>query len=189
MNNYTWLIAGGAAATGVLSMSWGYIRSFWQQLASYIIVTCKIQGSLEEAITMYFWKNFRTSPYGLRTYVGWTIFVRPSKRVQLVAMETIGTGGKLFWLKWRPIWLKRASTESKNDTSRGTFTRYNRSVSANGVLCFAVEVFMIPIWFRKLLPTWYLRLLVKHNFKGRGEGRKPDEWYWADIELFNRGIL
>ncbi len=119
MNNYAWLIAGGAAATGVLSMSWGYIRSFWQQLASYIIVTCKIQGSLEEAITMYFWKNFRTSPYGLRTYVGWTIFVRPSKRVQLVAMETIGTGGKLFWLKWRPIWLKRASRESKNETTMG----------------------------------------------------------------------
>ncbi len=119
MNNYAWLIAGGAAATGVLSMSWGYIRSFWQQLASYIIVTCKIQGSLEEAVTMYFWNNFKTSPYGLRTYVGWTIFVRPSKRVQLVAMETIGTGGKLFWLKWRPIWLKRASTESKNDTAIG----------------------------------------------------------------------
>lgn len=107
MNEWGWILAGGAAATGAITMFWGYIRSFWSQVSSYIIVTCKVQGTLEEAVSMYCWQHYRTSPYGLRSYLGWTMFVRPRKRVQLIAMEVIGTSGKLFWHGWRPVWISR----------------------------------------------------------------------------------
>ncbi|MHB9044390.1 MAG: AAA family ATPase [Pirellulales bacterium] len=115
MNEWGWLLAGGAAITGAITMFWSYVRSFWSQIASHIIVNCKVQGGLEQAVSMYCWQRYKTSPYGMRNYLGWTMFVRPVKRVQLIAMEIVGTNGKLFWRGWRPIWVKRASRYDKSD--------------------------------------------------------------------------
>ncbi len=39
-----------------------------------------------------------------------------------------------------------------------------------------------------LIPTWVLRLLVQRNYRLRADGRVPDEWYWADLALLERGI-
>ena len=114
MNQWGWIIAGSAAVTGAITMFWSYIRSFWCQISSYAIVNCKVQGALEEAVSMYCWQHYRTSPYGLRSYLGWTMFVRPRKRVQLIAMEIIGTSGKLFWHGWRPVWISRVQRYEDN---------------------------------------------------------------------------
>ena len=53
MNEWGWLLAGGAAITGAITMFWSYVRSFWSQIASHIIVNCKVQGGLEQAVSMY----------------------------------------------------------------------------------------------------------------------------------------
>jgi hypothetical protein len=119
MNHWGWIIGGTAALTGALTMFWGYIRSFWTQVSSYLIVNCKVQGGLQEAVSMYCWQNFKTSPYGMRNYIGWTMFVRPKKRVQLIAMEIVGTGGKLFWCGWRPVWIKREARYNQQDIMMG----------------------------------------------------------------------
>src|SRR5574340_495997 len=103
---YGWLIAGAAALTGALSMGWGYVKGFWAQVANLFVVTVTIRGDLEEAVNMYCWRHYKASPWGFRTYLGCTIFVRPVKRVQVIGMESIGTQSKLFWNGWRPVWLK-----------------------------------------------------------------------------------
>jgi hypothetical protein len=115
MNQWGWIIAGAAAMTGTFSMCWSYVKSFWTYMKSHVIVTCQVQGDLEEALSMYCWTHFKCSPFGIRNYVGWTIFVRPVKRVQLITMEFIGKKGKLFWRGWRPIWTKRSGPYEGSD--------------------------------------------------------------------------
>ncbi len=115
MHHWAWILGGTAALTGALTMFWGYLRTFWLQISSYLIVTCKVQGRLEEAVSMYCWQHYKTSPFGVRSYLGWTMFVRPTKRVQLIAMEVVGMSGKLFWYGWRPMWIKRETRYGRND--------------------------------------------------------------------------
>jgi len=107
MTNFGWLIAGSAAAAGFIGMFWGYVRSLWNQVSSRVIVSCEIRGRLAEATGMYFWRHFRVSRFGFRTFLGWLMYVRPVKRVQLIALETIGHSGRLYWRGWRPLWLSR----------------------------------------------------------------------------------
>jgi len=114
MDHWGWIIAGGAAATGFLATFWSYLRSLWQQLASRVIITCEVRENLAEAISMYCWQQFRSSRFGFRAYTGWSMYVRPKKRVQLIAMEVIGHAGKLYWCGWRPLWLSRIRPGEKN---------------------------------------------------------------------------
>lgn len=60
---------------------------------------------------MYFWQNFHASRFGLRTYVGCAMYVRPVKRVQMIALEAIGATCRLYWRGWRPIWISRLTHE------------------------------------------------------------------------------
>jgi hypothetical protein len=76
MTDMGWLIAGGAALSGTIGMFWGYVKTLWAQLASYIIVTTAIEGRLTAAINMYAWKNFKPTRFGPRSYTGWSMFVR-----------------------------------------------------------------------------------------------------------------
>jgi hypothetical protein len=118
MTDMGWLIAGGAALSGTIGMFWGYVKTLWAQLASYIIVTTAIEGRLTAAINMYAWKNFKPTRFGPRSYTGWSMFVRPVKRVQLIAMELLGAEGKLFWKGWRPIWISK-QTKAKGENNNG----------------------------------------------------------------------
>src|SRR5271157_159721 len=124
MSEYGWLIAGGAALTGGLTMFWSYLKSFYQQIASHIIVSCDIRGRLNDAITLHCWKNLKTSPFGFRTYLGWSMYVRPVKRVQLIAMETVGQSTKLYWKGWRPLWITRQKNDEKEAIKLGDSERY-----------------------------------------------------------------
>lgn len=47
----------------------------------------------------------------------------------------------------------------------------------------------LSMLFRKLVPTLALQALVWWNYRQRERGVKPDEWYWADLLLIERGIL
>lgn len=120
MSDFGWLIAGGAAVTGVLGVFWGYVRLLWTQLASRIIVSCELRNGLAEPVGMYFWQHFKASCFGFRTYTGETMYVRPVKRVQLVAMEVVGHAGRLYWRGWRPLWLSRIQSNDKGGMHIGT---------------------------------------------------------------------
>ena len=103
MSDWGWIIAGGAAVSGFLGVFWGYVKSLWGQLSSRVIFTCEIRGSLADVIGMYFWQNHPASKFGFRTFLSCAMYVRPVKRVQLIAMETIGHSGRLYWQGWRPL--------------------------------------------------------------------------------------
>jgi len=113
MSDWAWIVAGGAAATGFLGAFWGYVKGFWQSIASFAIVSSEVRGSLSDAVTFHFWHGFKTSPLGLRCYIGWWEYVRPVKRRQVVPMEVIGNTTKLYWYGWRPIWISRISNKEE----------------------------------------------------------------------------
>lgn len=96
MHYWGWIIGGSAALTGALTMFFGYIRSIWSHIASHLIVSCQVKGNLEEAVSMYCWKKYKTSPYGMRTYLGWTMFVRPTNPARPFYPTTTGSPRQRF---------------------------------------------------------------------------------------------
>ena len=126
MLDWGWMLAGGAALTGFIGVFWQHIKNLWDQFASRIIVTTDCRGNLAEAVGMYFWQNYRVARFGLRTYFSCIMYVRPTKRTQMITMEAIGATGRLYWQGWRPMWVSRIPPE-KNGLVIGD-TYYNSGV-------------------------------------------------------------
>lgn len=117
MFDNAWLWAGAAAALGLLGTLWSYLRVAYQQVVGRLIVTVTVQGYQSEAVQVYLRNRFSASSFGPRSYIGWLLHVRPKRRTQLVAMEVIGSGGRLFWQRWRPLWVSKANgNDAPNDS-------------------------------------------------------------------------
>ncbi len=100
-----WLFAGGAALGTLAASCWSHIRSAWQQVASRVVITVSVKGYAADAVQLYLKNRFRPSRLGPRAYLSWMLYVRPRRRVQLVAMEVAPPAGRLYWYGWRSIWL------------------------------------------------------------------------------------
>lgn len=107
MTDYPWIFAGSAAALTLMASGWSYVRSFWAQLSSRLVVTVQVTGFQSEALQLLLREKFVPSRLGPREYVGWLLHVRSRRRTQLIAMETIGSAGRIYWRGWRPIWVVR----------------------------------------------------------------------------------
>ena len=123
MMNIAWLFAGGAAITGLLATCWSYIRSFYQYVMSWLIISVTVQGYQSDALQLLLREQFRASRFGPRLYAAWLLHVRPTKRTQLVTMEVIGSGGRLFWDGWKPIWIVKSNSEDDSVTESGVTSR------------------------------------------------------------------
>ncbi len=99
-----WMFAGGAALLTVLATSWTHLKNVYAQIASRIVVTVTVSGYQSEALLLFLKSHLQASRWGPRAYLGWMLYVRPARRVQLVPMEVAPQAGKLYWLGWRPLW-------------------------------------------------------------------------------------
>ena len=71
-------------------------------------------------------QDFKPSKFGPRLYSAWMLNVRPKRRTQLVSMEIIGSGGRLFWKGWRPIWVSKGKGGDDSVNEGGLTSRdYN----------------------------------------------------------------
>ena len=113
-----WMIAGGAAALTLFATGWGHVKSLYQQIAGRVVVKMTVSGYQADAILLYLKHHFTASRFGPRAYVGWKLFVRPRKRVQLVSMEIAPPSGRLYWNGWRPIWVAK-SKDALGDLEEG----------------------------------------------------------------------
>lgn len=112
MTDNPWIFLGGGAALTLIATCWGHVRNLWAQFASRLIVTVQIAGFQSEAMQLMLREKFVASRMGPRNYIGWLLHVRSRRRTQLVAMETLGSSGRIFWQGWRPIWVMKASGEN-----------------------------------------------------------------------------
>lgn len=138
MNEWGWIVAGGAALTGVITMCWGYVRNLWSQISSRVVVSCEIKAELVDAITMYCWRHMTPSRFGCRSFIGWNLFVRPTKRIQLVAMEAIGQN-RLCWKRWRPLWISYTKTKDPGPNSAMTITFLRGLFNLDELIVAAVQ--------------------------------------------------
>jgi hypothetical protein len=88
--------AGIAAGVTLLASGWCYVRNFWAQISSRLVVTVQITGFQSEALQLLLREKFVPSRMGPREYIGWLLHFRSRRRTQLVAMETIGSAGRIF---------------------------------------------------------------------------------------------
>ena len=119
--NTAWLLAGGAAMTGLVATCWSYLRTVYSYVLSWMIINITVQGYQSEAVMMYLRHSFKASRFGPRNYSGWLLHVRPRRRTQLVSMEVVGPGGKLFWLGWRPLWISK-NAKGEDSVNEGGVT-------------------------------------------------------------------
>ena len=112
-----WQFAGGAAALTLLAATFGKIRAGLTHLTRVLIVSVTVRGYQAEAVLLELRSSFRTSKWGPRSYLGWMLHVRPTRRVQLVPMEVTPSAGRLWWrgtgLKRAAVWVRRG--ESKDE--------------------------------------------------------------------------
>jgi hypothetical protein len=102
-----WLFAGGAALATMIASGWSYLQSFYQQVASRIVMTATVSGYQADAVLYYLKREFTASNWGPRAYLGWMLYVRPRQRVELVAMEVTPPAGRLYWRGNRPLWARK----------------------------------------------------------------------------------
>ena len=111
-------LTGFAAALTFLAAGWGHLKSLYSQIAGRVVVKLTVSGYQADAVLLYLKHHFKASRFGPRAYVGWKLFVRPTKRVQLVPMEIVPPSGRLYWRGWLPIWVAK-SKEALGDLEQG----------------------------------------------------------------------
>ena len=104
-----WMLAGGAAITGLVATCWSYIRGFYSYITSWMVISITVQGYQSDAVQLLLREKFTASKFGPRLYTAWLLHVRPTRRTQLVTMEVIGKSGRLFWRGRRPLWVAKTS--------------------------------------------------------------------------------
>ena len=109
-----WMLAGGAAITGLVATCWSYIRGFYSYITSWMVISISVQGYQSDALQLLLREKFTASKFGPRLYTAWLLHVRPTRRTQLVTMEVIGKSGRLFWKGRRPLWV--AKTKEGDDS-------------------------------------------------------------------------
>jgi hypothetical protein len=112
------MFAGSAAALTVLAAGWGHLKSLYSQVAGRVVVKLTVSGYQADAVLLFLKHRFTASRFGPRAYVGWKLFVRPTKRVQLVPMEIVPPSGRLYWRGWLPVWVSK-SKEGLGDLEQG----------------------------------------------------------------------
>ena len=124
-----WLYAGGAAAVGLLATGWGYLRGAMQYVSSWLIIAVTVKGYQSDAVQLHLRERFSASRFGPRQYTAWLLHVRPLRRTQLVSMEVVGKGGRLYWSGWRPLWVAKSEDLDDSQMETGVTARDYESSS------------------------------------------------------------
>ncbi len=157
-----WWFAGGAAVLTVAATGWGYVRTVWQQVASHIVLRVTLSGYVADALLLYLKTHFQPSRFGPREYLGWMLFVRPRRRVQLVPMEIAPTAGKVYWRGWRAVWVQR-TVGGPDELESGTNTR---EYTSECITLLCLRGMFDPDQLIADAAEWYNRQVVEHEETG-----------------------
>ena len=114
----SWYWMGGVAFLTLVATCFGYIRTLYLHLFSRVVQTLTVSGFQADAALLYLRHHYSVSQFGPRTYLGWKLFFRPARRVQLMPMEVTSEHGRLYWRRWCPVWVTKAS-KNVNDLETG----------------------------------------------------------------------
>jgi hypothetical protein len=102
---------------------WNYVKGFIIRMSTYIVVQTKIhdRGYGINAVKLYLNRNFKRSPFGVKTFGGWHDHVRPKNQTLMVAYE-ITDGNSVYWKGWKPIWVSMNENKMNISFIRGMFS-------------------------------------------------------------------
>lgn len=118
-----WMLAGGAAVAGLMATCWSHVHGLYAYASSWMVISITVQGYQSDALQLMLREKFTASKFGPRLYTAWLLHVRPTRRTQLVTMEVIGSGGRLFWLGRRPLWVAKSNDSDNSMTESGVTAR------------------------------------------------------------------
>lgn len=124
-----WVWVGGAAALTLAISCFSQLRALYKQLLSRVVVTLTISGYQSDAVLMYARQHFVASRFGPRAYMGWKLYFRPERRIQLMPMEVNSPAGRLYWRGWRPIWIAQSKEPAGESTSGVNADDSSQSIS------------------------------------------------------------
>jgi len=121
-----WMWVGGAAAFTLIASCFGYIKSVYLQVISRVVVTMSVSGFQADAVLLYLRHHYKVSRFGPRAYLGWKLFYRPRRRVQLMPMEVAAPSGRIYWRNWWcPVWVGRSKENVRELETGVTAEDYN----------------------------------------------------------------
>jgi hypothetical protein len=91
------------AAIGLLAAFWSKLKALAWRFASFFVVSFTVEDVTAIAVAEYLWRHGKRSRYGQKAYGGYSMFVKPVDREQLVGWERIGSDPAVFWFGFRPI--------------------------------------------------------------------------------------
>lgn len=107
----------------VLASVWGYVRSGWAKLSSYVVTTTIFESTAGEALLIYLNQTMRPIAWGPRSISGANLPVRRAgARARLVMFEIFSPNGLVYRLgRWRFLFVVRegkiTNAEEHGDTS------------------------------------------------------------------------
>lgn len=110
---------GGAALLAVVASAWRYVMLAYNQLASRVIVTTRLRGWMTDGVLYYLNTYAKPSLFGTREFMGYMIFVRPRRKVEMVPLERLPGGTTLFWFGWKPMWVTTQGRVHANSQGGG----------------------------------------------------------------------
>ena len=124
-----WVWVGSAAALTVALSCFGQVRTLARQVVSRIVVSLTVSGYQADAVLMFARQHYAASRFGPRAYIGWKLFYRPERRVQLMPMEVNSPSGRLYWHGWRPVWIAQSKETAGEMESGVTAGESSQSIS------------------------------------------------------------
>ena len=124
-----WMWVGGAAALTLAISCFGQLKNLVKQLTSRVVVSLTVSGYQADAILMYARQHFGASRFGPRAYIGWKLYYRPERRVQLMPMEVNSPAGRLYWRGWRPVWIAQSKETAGEMESGVTADEASKSIT------------------------------------------------------------
>lgn len=115
------------ALLGSVGMLWSQIRSIFDQLKSFVVISANIQSDAKDSVLEYCWNNFKPSRFGTRRFTGFSKFIRPKNRLGIVGFEILDDT-LVFFNGWKPLFVSSLKHKDGNNTGnckisffRGTF--------------------------------------------------------------------
>lgn len=95
--------AGVAAVAALIATTWRQIVTVGRYVSGLVVCRVAVKNDLSEAVMSYVWERGRQSPLGLRLFGGTRAYVHPTRRVEVVAYESVSSEPLLMTFKGRPL--------------------------------------------------------------------------------------
>ena len=115
------MTGGVIAICAVIASFWRTLQGAWVQLSSKLVAQSTFNGEdVQKAIILWLRENTKTSKLQPRLFEGMRLNVKPKDRVELVPLEAVPEGGRLYRRGWRFMYVSLSNSSSDGRSRSGS---------------------------------------------------------------------